>query len=266
MKRLSFLPALALAAGLLALGSCKKGHQLNVFSLDDDRKLGLQVAQQVESDPKTIVLDTVRYAASYAYLNTIVNNILNSGNVEHKSDFPWRVRIIKDDNTLNAFCAPAGYIYVYTGIIKYLKHEDDFAGVMAHEITHADHRHVTAEMTKEYGLQTLLSVVLGNDSSALTQIGTQLVTLSFSRANEKDADATSVADLCATNYKSNATAAFFRQLIAQGQSGSTPVFLSTHPSPTSRVADIDAKAVELGCDTNRAAPPANWAAFQASLP
>ena len=46
--------------------------------------------------------------------------------------------IIEDDDTLNAFAAPGGYIWIYSGLIKYLDHEDDLAGVLGHEIAHAD--------------------------------------------------------------------------------------------------------------------------------
>ena len=49
-----------------------------------------------------------------------------------------RVRIIDNDETLNAFCLPGGFIYVYTGLIKYLDSEDHLAGVLGHEIAHAD--------------------------------------------------------------------------------------------------------------------------------
>ena len=66
------------------------------------------------------------------------------------------LRIIHDDSTLNAFCTPGGYIYIYTGILKFLDSEDEFAGVLGHEIAHADLRHSTRQMTKQYGVQILL--------------------------------------------------------------------------------------------------------------
>lgn len=50
------------------------------------------------------------------------------------------------------------------------------------------------------------------------------------------------------------------------QGGNPPVFLSTHPSPDDRVENIDAEAVEMGCDTTSRAAPSQWAAFKASLP
>jgi predicted Zn-dependent protease len=56
----------------------------------------------------------------------------------HSKDFSWRIRIIANDSVLNAFCTPGGYIYFYTGILKYLESEDQLAGVMGHEMAHAE--------------------------------------------------------------------------------------------------------------------------------
>ena len=110
------------------------------------------------------------------------------------------VKIIHDDDVLNAFCAPGGFICVYTGIIKFLESEDQFAGVMAHEIAHADRRHVTNALTKQYGLSVMLNVVLGSDPSTLKDIAGGLISLTFSRSNETDADNHSVKYLCPTGY------------------------------------------------------------------
>lgn len=242
------------------------GGGINIFSVEDDKDLGKQVSDEIESSGQYQVLDPAQYPAQYSYLNGIVNEILNSGELKYRDEFNWRVRIIKDDSTLNAFAAPAGYIYVYTGIIKFLESEDHFAGVMGHEIAHADERHVTEQMTKQYGLSVLLSIVAGNDSGIVTQIGSQLASLSFSRASETEADARSVAYLCNTKYASNGAAGFFAQLISMGQSGGPPEFLSTHPSPDNRVEDINAEAGELGCDTVASGTITSWRQFQNSLP
>ena len=270
--RLLRLPVLALlcAAALLPLWGCAGGSGEGVATVvgpDQDIGLGLQVAQQIESDPNTEVLDTAQYTKAYATVNGIVSTILASGKVAHKDDFPWRVRILKDDSTLNAFCAPGGFIYVYTGILKYLRREDDLAGVLGHEIAHADHRHAVQQMVKTFGLQALLGIVAGDQANGvLAQVTEQLVSLRFSRGNERDADETSVSYLCGTRYKSNGAASFFRQLLKNERAGGAPQFLSTHPSPENRVPDIDNQAAQLGCDTTSHTERANWVAFQKSLP
>lgn len=219
-------------AGLSACGA-------NVFPIDYDARLGLQAVSQIESDSRQFPLvDSTQHPVAYQELRHMVNTLLASGQVKNRDKFVWRVRIIKDDKTLNAFCLPGGYIYVYTGLIKYLKSGDELAGVLGHEIAHADLRHSTQQMTKQFGLGILVSVVTGGDPNLLSQIGSQLVTLGFSRTAETEADRKAVDYLYATRYDARGVARFFEKLIADEKDGKVPSFLSTHPNPDNRVRTI----------------------------
>ena len=228
---------------------CKAGSGLgglNFFSIQDDIKLGAQVSQQIASDPKQFpILKERGNEKLYRYVRGITTKILNSGQVKHKDDFKWQVKIINDSKTLNAFCTPGGYIYVYTGLIKFLDSEDQLAGVMGHEIAHADLRHSTRQMTKIYGLQTLLQIATGKSNPGMIEkIALGLVNLKFSRGHETESDNNSVKYLCATNYNASGAAGFFKKM--EGRSN-PPEFMSTHPSPENRVKKIEQKAVELSC-------------------
>ena len=122
----------------------------------------------------------------------MVNQIINSPKVEYRKQFAYKVEIINDDKTVNAFCTPGGYIYVYTGLLKKLDNEAALAGVLGHEIAHAENRHSTQRMTKAYGASILTSIVLGNDAGQLEQLGANLLTglalLKNSRDDEMEAD------------------------------------------------------------------------------
>ena len=189
--------------------------------------------------------------------------------MQYKDEFVWDVKIIQNDTILNAFATPGGYIYVYTGLIKYLDKEDDLAGVMGHEIAHADMRHSVRQLQKVYGVQILLSIALGQNPSQLKEIAAglagNLATLKFSRQHESEADDYSVEYLSGTNYQCNGAYSFFQKLLDTSQSGDVPEFLSTHPAPQNRVDDINAKAQEMGCKTT---PwnPSSYADFKRSLP
>jgi predicted Zn-dependent protease len=230
---------IALIFGLLVLtlSSCatsKNGGGFNLFTIADDKKFGAEVATEIESDPtKYKILDSSKNVAVYKYIYKVRDNILNSGQVEHKSDFQWRIRIIHDDSTLNAFCTPGGYIYVYTGILKFLESEDEFAGVLAHEIAHADKRHSTRQMTQMFGVQMMLQIVAGN-RELVKQVSGALIGLKFSRNHETEADLHSVKYLCPTAYNAAGGAGFFEKIQAVG-GGRTPEFLSTHPDPGNRI-------------------------------
>lgn len=268
MKRIHILFLPVAAAIFLFFSGCTKGEGFNIFSIEDDKQLGLQTKQQIEADPGEYpILNPAAYPAAYAYINQMRDDILNSGQVTHRDDFTWEVRIIKRDDILNAFCTPGGYIYVYTGLIKYLDDKSSLAGVLGHEMAHADKRHSTNQLTKKYGIQTLLDVTLGKNQGLLSQIGSELVSLQFSRSDESQADEYSVKYLCPSKYHADGAASFFAKLIAAGSSGGTPAFLSTHPNPDNRVENIRKQATEGGCtstitDTENSS---SYASFKASL-
>lgn len=249
MKNFNHLILLLLTVTLMGCGMINeknKGKGVNLFTVDQDKQLGAQVAAEIDGNPNEYpLLDSVQYKEVYNYLYKVRDKILNSGKVDFKDDFLWRLRIIHDDSTLNAFCTPGGYIYVYTGILKFLDSEDQLAGVMGHEIGHADMRHSTRQMTSMFGVQVLLDVLAG-DHVALKQVTGALVGLKFSRTHETEADERSVMYLCPTDYNAAGGAGFFEKIEALG--GSTvPEFLSTHPSPDGRIEHFHNAAIVNGC-------------------
>ena len=265
MKKLkSFFVLSLLFSTLFFLGACDKDGNINVFSIEEDLKIGQQVAAELEADSSVIILNENEYSAAYTYIRGLTDKVLSSNDIRYRTEFPWQVKIIQDDETLNAFCAPGGYIYVYTGLIKYLDTEDQLAGVMGHEIAHADKRHVTDNLTRAYGYEALFSIFFGNDQGALAGIAKGLVNLSYSRKAEREADDFSVKYLCDTEYQANGAAGFFQKIINEGQSSAPPEFLSTHPNPDNRVESINNKAREEGCSITPSGN--NYAAFKASLP
>lgn len=219
---------------------------INAFSLDKDKQLGLQVAREIESNTVEYpILDSASNVEAYRFIYSIRDRILKTGKVKYANQFAWRVRIVDNDEVLNAFCTPGGYIYFYTGIIKYLEDESQLAGVMGHEMAHADLRHSTRQMTKTYGTQMVTSILLG-DSSALAQVTTNLIGLKFSRAHETEADRMSVEYLCTTEYPADGGAGFFEKIQAAG-GASQPEFMSTHPSPKNRIENYHTWSTNASC-------------------
>lgn len=240
---------LVIGLTLAACGGLKKsGGGFNLFTVQQDLELGLQVKKEIESKPSEYpILAESSNPQAYQYIRKITDKILNTGKVAYRKEFAWEVKIIDDDKTLNAFCTPGGYIYVYTGLIKYLDSEEQLAGVMGHEIAHAAQRHSTRQLTKLYGLQTLTSVLTGqSDPGVISQIALSLISLKFSRNHEEEADAYSVVYLCPTTYEADGAADFFKKIQASG-GARQPQFISTHPDPGNRVANITKQAQERGC-------------------
>lgn len=245
----------------LALLGCKKGGVKEaLFPVSQDIALGQQLADQIAASPAEYPLvDSAKNRELYQAMYTYRDVILESNDIVYKDEFAWQIKIIDDDQTLNAFAAPGGFIYIYTGIIKFLDDGNHFAGVMGHEIAHADRRHSINQMIKNSGVQLLIEIALGSDNG-LAQVASGLAGLKFSRSDESDADEWSVKYLCNTPYESNGAAGFFQKLLEQNAAGTQPQFLSTHPSPATRVEDINEIAIELGCTSE--GEPLNWATVQ----
>lgn len=245
-----FLATLAITSFILAacgvINEKNKGKGVNLFTVEQDIQLGAQVAAEIDADVAQFpLLDSVKYAEVYSYVYGIRDKILNTGEIDFKEEFTWRLRIIHDDSTLNAFCTPGGYIYIYTGILKFLESEDQFAGVLGHEMAHADMRHSTRQMTQMFGVQILLDVIAG-DRAAIKQITGALVGLKFSRKHETEADEKSVKYLCPLDYNADGGAGFFIKIQEMGGSN-VPEFLSTHPDPGNRVENFQNNKIVFGC-------------------
>jgi Zn-dependent protease with chaperone function len=268
MKRFfGFLPVLA-AISLIFLASCGKDSDgINIFTVEDDKQLGLQMQQEIQAHPAEYpLLQASQYPEAYAHMEQVRNTILSTGLVDFDTEFAWVVHIIDNDSVLNAFCTPGGYIYFYTGLIRYLDNDAEFAGVMGHEMAHAAKRHSTEQMTKAYGLTMLLSVVLGENPNLIAQMVGELAAgaaaLAFSRNDEYESDEYAVKYLYETTYDARGVAGFFEKI---GGSDQPPEFLSTHPNPDNRVEKIYEIWQELGGKTGQTYP-IEYTAFKNSLP
>ncbi|MDP4116777.1 MAG: M48 family metalloprotease, partial [Bacteroidota bacterium] len=225
----------------LSFYSCDNG--INIFSTADDASLGSQLNAQVEGDSKEYPIYHGNPAIKNYIVDRIFNHILASSQIQYKNVFSYKLEIIDNDNTLNAFCLPGGYIYVYTGLLKYLNSEAALAGVVAHEIAHAERRHSTKRMTAQYGVAILVNIILGNNPSELEQIAANLLVgigfLANSRSDENEADQYSFNFLKDTRYYQGGVKFFFEKMRADGlissQSNKIATFLSTHPDPISRI-------------------------------
>lgn len=219
----------------------------NLFSVNDDVTIGKDIDIQIRADRQNYPImegnDDVR-----SYVSGIGRNILNSSTlIKYKNIFPYKFDVIRDDSTVNAFCVPGGYIYIYTGLIKFLNSEAALAGVMAHEIAHAERRHMTQRLTSYYGVSTVLSLVLGNNPNQFAEIAANLfVGLGFlanSRSDETEADDYSIKYLRTSQYYPGSIIFFFDKIREeQRKKGTTPGSLerlfATHPLPQDRIDNV----------------------------
>ena len=160
------------------------------------------------------------------------------------ANWRWEVNLI-GSKQINAFCMPGGKIAFYTGILDQLKLTDDeVAMVMGHEVAHALREHARERMGKStatnIGASLLTQMLgLGQIGQTVTNYGAQLLTLQFSRDNESEADLVGMELAARAGYDPRAGVTLWQKMSAANK-GAPPQWLSTHPSGTTRIGDIEA--------------------------
>ena len=231
--------------------SCDKDTGFNLFTVEQDIEIGESMDSTIHADTVEFpVLDPETYADAYQFMNDMMQRILQSDDFVHKDDFDYELTIINKE-VMNAFAVPGGKIYFYTGLLKYLDNAANLAGVMAHEMAHVDRRHSSAQLSKTYGVDYILSAILGDDQSQLEQVAVDLAeglaSLKFSRSDEYEADEYSIRYLDDTDYyHPKGISGFFEKLEEEGETAETFEFLSTHPSDDNRLANIEEVWESLG--------------------
>lgn len=163
--------------------------------------------------------------------------------------FPWEVRLVRDDNTVNAWCLPGGKMAVYTGILPVTQDEVGLAVVMGHEIAHAVAEHGARRMQVGVGKDALFDMVSQwqpglADYSGLANTAVEWgALLPFSREDELESDTIGLILMARAGYDPREAPRFWSRMAALGSS-ETPEFLSTHPSDETRIASLEARMPE----------------------
>lgn len=216
---------------------------VNLFSINEDTSLGQQMDKEIRSNPAEYPI--LNNEAVRGQLQRIVDQIVQSPDIKYRGKFPYTVTVINDDKTINAFATPGGYVYVYTGLLRFLDNEATLAGVLAHEVAHAEERHGTEHMTQSLGVDIALQIALGNNPSRLAQIagnaGALLALMRNSRQDELEADTRSFQYLRSTPYWPGSIRYFFEKMQQGGgrQASVLEQWTSTHPTDQSRVDNIN---------------------------
>ncbi len=162
----------------------------------------------------------------------------------------WQVNLL-GSKELNAFCMPGGKIAFYTGILDQLKLTDDEAAmIMGHEMAHALREHARARIAKSQGTGTLLSLGaqllgLGQVGDLAANVGTQLLTLRFSREDETDADLVGLELAARGGYNPQAAVSLWEKMGQASGGAGGPSFLSTHPSGPDRIRQLQANVPKV---------------------
>ena len=152
----------------------------------------------------------------------------------------WEVNLI-GSKQINAFCMPGGKIALFTGILDQLQlTEDETAMVVGHEMAHALREHARERIAKTQSTGTLLSLGaqlfgLGGLGDVAANIGTQLLSLRFSRDDEIEADLVGLELAARAGFNPDAAVTLWQKMGQGKEGGGGPSFLSTHPTGPDRI-------------------------------
>lgn len=256
MKRVTLLVT-ALLTGTIFLSGCQSTTAGG--ATDSSRsQLLLISSEDVNQGASTAYKKELTKARAAKALNTNANYTKRVKNVSKRLiaqvgvfrpdalKWKWEVNVL-NSNEVNAYCMPGGKIAVYTGIISKLNLTDDeLAAVIGHEIAHALREHSREQISQQIATDQAISIVgslagLGSTTQSLAGTASQLVlTLPFSRTMESEADVMGMELMARAGYNPEAAVNVWKKMAKLGGS-STPELLSTHPSDSSRISNLEAQ-------------------------
>jgi predicted Zn-dependent protease len=235
---------LLLSTAVAAPGPTQLKPGFNLFTKQQDIQLGQEMAAQIRENV-TIVRDPVLTA----YVNSVGKRLMASQEAKD-SGFSFTFMIVANP-AINAYALPGGPMFINTGLLMAVANEAQFAGAIAHEMSHVILRHGTNQASKVDLIQIPVALAghLTNSDTLmgqLTQLGIGLgadsVLLKFNRIHESQADIMGTHVMAEAGYDPVQMARFFANL---NDSSGAFVFLSDHPNPGDRSKAIAAESARL---------------------
>ncbi|WP_432452163.1 MULTISPECIES: M48 family metallopeptidase [unclassified Agarivorans] len=238
-----------LTSSLLVLLSCSSSPtgRKRVLLYDDSEmsSLGAQSFDEIKKQEKIF-----HDPATNAYVSCVANAVT----AEIPGDYgqqQWEV-VVFDSEQVNAFALPGGHIGVYTGLIELAETPDQLATVIGHEISHvlAEHSNERLSRGQIVGVGTAVAAVaigvsdsIDNKGLAMAALGLGVqygVMLPYGRTQESEADLMGLDLMASAGFDPKASVTLWQNMAKAG-GASVPEFLSTHPSNTTRIGDLETR-------------------------
>lgn len=262
--RRGFVQQVAAGAAVAALGAWPEAHaQVDVGRASSMRKLvpAGQLEEAAQGQYQQL-LDEARKKGALApgnhpqlqQLRAIAQRLIphTAPWNDRAKNWRWEVNLIASKQ-INAFCMPGGKIAFYTGILDELKlSTDESAMIMGHEMAHALREHARERLAKTQATSFGLSIGarllgLGDLGDMAANLGTQLLTLRFSREDETEADLVGLELAARAAYAPQAGVSLWQKMtaVSGGSGGPGLNFLSTHPSGPERIEALQANVPKV---------------------
>jgi predicted Zn-dependent protease len=222
-----------------------------ILNNTDEARLGRAIMQDIRNSGQVVEDPLIT-----EYLNDVGSRIAAQTNEGQHSFSFFAVQ----DERINAFALPGGYIGIHTGLLEATRNEDELAGVLAHEVAHVTQRHIARAihansrqsiLTTAMMLGAIIVAAAGGSGDAVQGAmavaqGTAMQQqINFTRSNEYEADRVGIAALADAGFDPYGMASFF-DILSRQQTTSpemrAPEFMRTHPVTTARVAEARNRA------------------------
>ena len=258
MNRRNFLHLIGCGCLSMSIHSCTTAPitERKQLRLIPEAKLNAQAAQIYEkikkkekliddknlTDIKTIGKKMQDSISEYFYQSNLPDPTAN---------FDWEYILIENKKVKNAWCMPGGKIAVYTGILEITKNKNGLASVMGHEIAHAVAKHSVERASRNIMLKAstqIIDILSGgklsqvnratgmNTVGLLSQIG---ILNPFNRKQETEADYLGLIFSSLSGYDIRETVKIWERMKEANKGEEPPEFMSTHPSSTNRIKQIN---------------------------
>ena len=252
MKNLLFIALctsslLCRADGLPDLGDVSQA----ALSPQQERQIGEQSMFEIRADRS--YLDDAEVSD---YLNQLGYQLVSNSS-EPGQEFEF---FAINDNSINAFALPGGFVGVNTGLMLITQSESELASVLGHEIAHVTQHHLARMISgQKFDTITAMAAIAvailaarsNPEASTAAIVGMQAGAiqrqLNFTRAHEEEADRLGLATLQKAGFDVRAMPAFLERMQKNTRllEGNTPSYMRTHPITSERVADIAGRVQQM---------------------
>lgn len=243
----------------------------NLLSIEDEISLGKEAASEIDAAVPLIYDNDIS-----GYIQEIGERLVKASYRQNFPKYNYKFKVINED-VINAFALPGGYIYIYRGLLEQAENESELAGVLAHEIGHVIGRHgakIWSKMIILSGIAIIATESIPEKNRKWKQIaqiggGFALIftQLKYSRDAEREADFISVNLMVEGGYHPEGMITLFQKFakMEKAKPSLFQTFFSSHPTPQERIENTENEINKIPSNNNLIITTSNFSKMKERL-